>query len=212
MLPPPLVRAFCAIVIGCRSTTRVASLRYSAGEGGASLYRPLRGERIVERPVLHVALPALHDRAAHAGVPGLRGSRAVSAFGKCRCASGIRSSRRMRLKHSSRSARSKLSGCVTGTSRPVVDSNHSSMPQKCAVPHVEAELVDDARDERQLLGRPDRAADADRIVVGALPPRVDVLQRLGEIELLERVVEDDREAGPREREQIARRQAARPRR
>ena len=37
MLPPPLVRAFCAMVSGCRSTTRVASLRYSAGDGGASL-------------------------------------------------------------------------------------------------------------------------------------------------------------------------------
>src|SRR5882762_143686 len=43
MLPPPLVRAFCAMVSGCRSTTRVASLRYSAGEGGAALYLPLRG-------------------------------------------------------------------------------------------------------------------------------------------------------------------------
>ena len=55
--------------------------------------------------------------------------------------------------------------------------------------HVELERVDEARDERQLLGRTDRAADADRVVVGALPPGVDVLERLGEIEILERVVE-----------------------
>jgi len=34
MLPPPEVRAFWAMVSGCKSTTRVASLRYSAGEGG----------------------------------------------------------------------------------------------------------------------------------------------------------------------------------
>ena len=40
--PPPEVRAFWIIVIGCRSTTRVASLRYSAGEGGASRYAPSR--------------------------------------------------------------------------------------------------------------------------------------------------------------------------
>jgi hypothetical protein len=42
MLPPPLVRAFCAMVSGCRSTTRVASLRYSAGVGGWSLNFPVR--------------------------------------------------------------------------------------------------------------------------------------------------------------------------
>ena len=40
----------------------------------------------------------------------------------------------MRLKQSSRSARSKLNGWVTGTSRPVAVSNHSSMPQKWADP------------------------------------------------------------------------------
>src|SRR5438552_11729790 len=43
MLPPPEVRAFCAMVKGCSSTTRVASLRYSSGDGGRFLYLPLRG-------------------------------------------------------------------------------------------------------------------------------------------------------------------------
>ena len=42
-LPPPLVRAFCAMVTGWRSTTRVVSWRYSATGGGASLYLPRRG-------------------------------------------------------------------------------------------------------------------------------------------------------------------------
>src|SRR5262245_17421753 len=40
--PPPEVRAFCAIVSGWRSTTRVASLRYSAGGGGSSFHLPAR--------------------------------------------------------------------------------------------------------------------------------------------------------------------------
>ena len=62
------------------------------------------------------------------------------------------------------------------------------------------------RDERQLLGRADRPADADRIVVGALPPRVDVFERLGEVELFERVVEDDLEARAGTGAQIARRE------
>ena len=35
MLPPPEVRAFCMTVIGWRSTMRVFSFRYSAGDGGA---------------------------------------------------------------------------------------------------------------------------------------------------------------------------------
>src|ERR1051325_436512 len=42
MFPPPDVRAFCATVSGCKSTTRVVSLRCSAGEGGLSLYLPAR--------------------------------------------------------------------------------------------------------------------------------------------------------------------------
>src|SRR5207253_8459326 len=42
MLPPPEVRAFCAMVMGCRSTTRVVNLRYSAGLGGWFLYLPSR--------------------------------------------------------------------------------------------------------------------------------------------------------------------------
>src|SRR2546428_2523668 len=42
IFPPPDVRAFCAMVSGCKSTTRVVSLRHSAGEGGLSLYFPFR--------------------------------------------------------------------------------------------------------------------------------------------------------------------------
>src|SRR6185436_13961450 len=42
MLPPPEVRAFCAIVSGCNSTTRVGNWRYSPDGGGLSLYLPSR--------------------------------------------------------------------------------------------------------------------------------------------------------------------------
>src|SRR5437588_11014861 len=37
IFPPPEVRAFWAMVRGCNSTTRVASLQYPAGDGGLSL-------------------------------------------------------------------------------------------------------------------------------------------------------------------------------
>src|SRR4030095_14269410 len=43
MFPPPLVRAFCAIVSGWSSTTRVVNLRYSSGVGGCALYLSPRG-------------------------------------------------------------------------------------------------------------------------------------------------------------------------
>ncbi len=81
------------------------------------------------------------------------------------------------------------------------------MPQKCAERKLEPELVHEARDERELLGRADRAADAHGIVRGALLPRGDVFERFGEIEILERVVEDDPEAGAGELLDIARREA-----
>src|SRR6266436_841158 len=42
IFPPPDVRAFCAMVSGCKSTTRVGSFRYSAGLGGLVLYLPAR--------------------------------------------------------------------------------------------------------------------------------------------------------------------------
>jgi hypothetical protein len=64
-LPPPEVRAFWMMVIGCRSTTRVPSLRYSSGEGGGRGTCPSRG-RVVEGPVLDLALAALHHHAADA--------------------------------------------------------------------------------------------------------------------------------------------------
>src|SRR4029078_12284771 len=63
-------------------------------------------------------------------------------------------------------------------------------------PYVELERIDQSRDQWQLLGRPDRPADADRRIVSALPPRLDVFERLGEVEVLERVVQDDLEPGP----------------
>src|ERR671920_331264 len=40
--PPPLVRAFWMTVIGCRSVTRVLSLRYSLGGGGSCFHLPAR--------------------------------------------------------------------------------------------------------------------------------------------------------------------------
>ena len=76
---------------------------------------------------------------------------------------------------------------------PAVASYHSSMPQKCACSSGESQFVDQPGHQRQLLGRPDRAADPDRIVGRRLLPGVDVLQRLGQVEVLQRIVENNLE-------------------
>src|SRR2546425_584357 len=71
---------------------------------------------------------------------------------------------------------------------------------------VKSQIVHQPRDERQLFRWPNRSADADRVVLSRLLPRVDVFERLREIKFLKRVVEDDFESGPGEFEHLLRRQ------
>src|SRR2546430_3088661 len=128
MLPPPDVRAFWAMVSGCRSTTRVVSFRHSAGEGGLSLYFPVRlGGSLKAQCFTSPCPPCM--TAHRTPLDHVLRYAAVSAFGKCRFASGIAKSFRMRLKHISRSAFSNESGCVGGASLP--SRYHTSIPQKC---------------------------------------------------------------------------------
>ena len=54
--------------------------------------------------------------------------------------------------------------------------------------------MDDPRHQRELRGWPDRAADADRIVRSRRLPSANILQRLGTIELLDRIVDHHLEA------------------
>ncbi len=71
---------------------------------------------------------------------------------------------------------------------------------------VQVQLVDQPGHQRQLLGRADRTADAGRIVVGRAAPGVDIFQRLGQIEIFERVVHHHAEAGPAQARQVLGRQ------
>ena len=129
MFPPPLVRAFWAMVSGCKSTTRVGSLRYSSGVGGRVLYFPRRGRGSLKAQCFTSPCPPCIT--AHVAESQLARYSEVLALGKWRFLSGIRSFFWMRSKHIVRSAFSKLSGCDAGTSLPVSTSNHSSIPQKC---------------------------------------------------------------------------------
>src|SRR5438876_709337 len=109
MFPPPEVRAFCAMVSGCKSTTRVGSFRYSSREGGLSLYLPLRRGGSLNAQCFTSPCPPCMT-AQRAPAAQLLREAVVSPFGKCRFESGITSSRPIRLKQSSRSAFSKESG------------------------------------------------------------------------------------------------------
>ena len=88
--------------------------------------------RVVEGPVLDLALAALHHHAARLR-PSSRCTPRGSAAGKWRFSRGMRSSGRMRLKHSSRSARAKLSGKSTAdlfaVDHPFVHAPEVGVPQ-----------------------------------------------------------------------------------
>ena len=73
--------------------------------------------------------------------------------------------------------------------------------------NVEVQFVHQPRHQGQLFGWTDGTADAGRIVLGRLPPGVDVLERFGQIKFFQPVVENHAESGPRQLEHLFRRQS-----
>ena len=148
--------------------------------------------RIVEGPVLDIALATLHDGA----------SRRVPA-GDVGCGIGLREVE-IGLGHPQLGPDTVEADFAVGPlEREGMTDGHLAavfMPlvhaPEMGVPQIETEFVHEPRHERQLLRRPDWSADADRIVGSRLPPGRDVFERLGEVEILERVVEDDLKPGP----------------
>ena len=114
--------------------------------------------------------------------------------------SGIRSSGRIRSKHSWRSALAKLKGKSSEASRPSIGPFVHA--PEMAMPQVQIQLVDQPCHQRQLLGGADRAANAGRPLGRGLPPGSDVFQGLGQIKLFERVVELDCKTLAGERAQV----------
>src|SRR5262249_15521395 len=66
----------------------------------------------------------------------------------------------------------------------------------------QVQLVDQPGHQRQLLRRTNRSANTRGPLGRRLPPRGDVLQRLGEVKLLDRVVKADGEAFARQSSQV----------
>src|SRR5205823_12026517 len=62
----------------------------------------------------------------------------------------------------------------------------------------EVQFIDDSRDQRKLFSRANRPTNADWIIRSRLAPGIDVLECLGQINILQSVVEHYFEAGPRE--------------
>ncbi len=162
----------------------------------------LARQRVVECPVLDVALSALHDGAADAlpavavglhvglGEMQVRVGHAQAAVDAVKTQLAVGLFKRQRMFH-----RNLLLAVVPLVHTP-----------KMAGAHIEAQRVNEARDKRQLLRGADGAADAHGIVGRGLPPCFDVLQRLGQVKILQRVVHFHGEAGAREAFHLARRQ------
>ncbi len=71
-------------------------------------------------------------------------------------------------------------------------------PPKVRVLQRKPQLIDQPRNERQLLGGTNRATNAKWVVVGGLSPGVDVLECFGQIKILERVVHCHTKTGARQ--------------
>ena len=68
------------------------------------------------------------------------------------------------------------------------------------MPQVKFEFIYQPGDQWQLFSRSDRSTNAGRLLFGCLPPGVDLLKRLGQIEVFERVIELERETFARKSE------------
>ena len=153
-------------------------------------------ERVVERPVLDLALPALHDDTANIVVALAVGFQ-VAAW-------------KMQVLFRDAEAfvdpvEAEFLVCFGKRERMVrvhglaVDHPLIHPPEMGVVLlEIDPEGVDHLRHNGELLSRPDWSADASWIVRRALPPGVDVFQRLGGVELLHRVIEVDCKTGARE--------------
>src|SRR5688572_24144069 len=70
---------------------------------------------------------------------------------------------------------------------------------------VHPKLIYQPRDQRKLFGRADRAANPGRLIRRGLTPGVNILKRLGKIEIFERIVKNDLKPLPRQSQKIVRR-------
>jgi len=144
-------------------------------------------QRIVKRPVLHVSLPPLHHRAANSRIPRLPIVRRVrlrkmqvrirhSLFLRdpIEAQLPVRLLEAQWMRHRHLAPRLHI--------EPLIHS------PKVRAANIESQLVDQPRHQRQLLSRTNRPAYSHRIILRALSPRTDVLQRFREVKVLQRIV------------------------
>ena len=148
------------IVIGCRSTTRVAQLAVLGRRRRLVAVLPFAPRRIVERPMLHLALAALHHDAADL-VERLRVFVDRADFGKVQVrfrhpqlgANAVEA----QLAVGPREAQRERLGRLAAVDHPFVHA------PEMACRRFSPKLVHQPRHQRQLLGRSDRPADARRV-------------------------------------------------
>lgn len=168
--------------------------------GGRSvLVFPFAGQRIVESPMLDVALTSLHDDTTHAGVPAgikflrvriremqirIRHHEFFVDLVEAHLAIAFLERQRMGDRHR------------LAIDHPLVHAPEVGMMQ------LESHGVHHAGDQRKLLGGTDRPTDTRRIVRRRLLPGIDVFQSLGTVEILEGVIEHHLEPGARQLQQL----------
>ena len=153
-------------------------------------------QRVIERPVLNLALPALHDDTANIVVALAVGFQ-IAAW-------------KMEVLFRDAEAfvnpvEAEFLVCFGKRERMV---RIHSLPIDHPLVHppemgivlfeVDPEGVDHLRHDGELLSRPDWSTDASWVVRRALPPSVYIFQRLGGVKFLHRVVEMDFKARARE--------------
>src|SRR6185436_2330401 len=158
------------------------------GRGILVLSRALR--RVIERPMLHVALAALHHRASHSSVPALTIS-ARDAFWKMKIriwhdefpADTIKAHftisffERERMRH----------WRFFAIKKPLIHA-----PEMGGL-DVEIQRVYEPGNQGQLLRWPYRPTNPNRVVGSGLLPCGDVFQRLRQIEIFQRFIHHDLE-------------------
>ena len=142
--------------------------------------------------MLYIPLAALHHGAAHAGIPAPAVGHGIR-FWKMQI--GIGHNQLLLDAIEAKLAIGPLKGqwmrqrsCVFAN-KPLI---HAPEMRRT---NVYPEVVYNARDQRELLGRSDRPTNAHWIIFGGLAPGIDIFQRFGQVKILERLVKNNVEPG-----------------
>src|ERR1700722_4939270 len=147
--------------------------------------------RIVECPVFHVSLAALHDQATNSAIPTclIRGR-----VGLWKVKIGFRQLKLFANPTETEFAISVFerermgAGNFFAVYQPLVH------PPKMGGAQVQLQFVNDPGNQREVLRWADGSANTGGVIIRTLPPGSDVLQRFSQVEVFKRVIKHHLEA------------------